>query len=283
MKRMNRRRRRLIGDAVAYAVLATGLLGVTVPYLWMFLTSFKPREQIFTRLLPVSLTLDHYRFILKGGEAMNRTFLRAALNSFLVAGIDTAFILATGALTGYVIAKKRGAGARTLNSFILLQLMFPFTLFIVPLLLIMVRLHLVNTYLGMILPFLTSAWATFMYSQFFKNIPDDLIDAARIDGCSESRTVFQIMLPLSMTVTVVVGLFTFMARWDEFLWNLLVAQDYRLMPLTVLLATFTKGEYGMYVGPQMAGAVLLTAPILLLFLACRGYFVRGIIMSGLKG
>jgi len=147
----------------------------------------------------------------------------------------------------------------------------------------MLNLQSINTYQGMFLPFLMNAWATFLFTQFFKGIPQELIDAARIDGCSELRIVFSIMVPLSKSVTAIVAIFTFMTMWDEFLWYLIVTKVYDPMPLSVLLGLFTKGEYSSYPGIQTTGATLLTLPILALFFLFRRYFSEGITMTGLKG
>jgi len=162
-------------------------------------------------------------------------------------------------------------------------MLFPVVLFLIPRFLLMLELGWINTYQGMMAPFMISAWAIFLFTQFFKTVPQELIDAARLDGCSELRIVFKIMLPLSKSVTIIVAIFTFMAMWDEFLWYLIVTKDYNLMPLSVLLGLYTRGEYSSYPGILTAGATLLTVPILALFFLFKKYFTEGITMSGIKG
>ena len=268
---------------IPYLVLSSGLVLTAFPYFWMVLASIKPEEEIYTRFWPTRLTMEHYVFIL-GGEMTGTEylFLKALWNSLVVATGATASVVFFSALTGYVLAKHQVAGKDWLNRIILLQMLVPPILFLIPRFLIVLKLKLVNSYLGMMLPFLMSAWATFLFAQFFRTIPDDLIQAARLDGCSEFRIVFRIMMPLARSVIAIVSIFTFIAMWDEFLWYLIVTKDYRLMPLSVLLALFTKGEFDAYPGVQMAGATLLSLPVFVLFFLFRRYFTEGIALTGLK-
>ncbi len=265
-------------------VLSLGLVPMVFPYIWMVLASFKVPAEIFDRFIPSNLTLEHYRMIfLMGSTGSSNPFIRALANSLLVSSVTTLSVVIFGAITGYALARLRFKGRILLKNFILFQMLFPVVLFLIPRFLLVTKLGWINTYQGMIAPFMMSAWAIFLFSQFFRTIPQELIDAARIDGCSELRIIFQIMLPLSKSVTIIVAVFTFMAMWDEFLWYLIVTKDYNLMPLSVLLGLFTKGEYSSYPGIQTAGATLLTIPILVLFFSFRKFFTEGIALSGIKG
>jgi len=266
-----------------YTVLTLGVAFWLLPFVWMVLASFKPTDEIFTRFWPTHITLEHYRLVFHGGVALRRPFMRAVFNSFLVAGVETISIVLTSALMGYALARLEFPGRQFLHNFVIYQMIFPGVLFLIPTFLIVLRLHLINTYGGMIVRFLTSATSVFLYTQFFKTIPRDFVDAARIDGAGELTIIRHIMLPLSTSVTAFIVIFEFMARWDEFLWNLIVVRDYNLMTLPVLLAVFTKGEYGGYPGEQMAAATILTAPILILFIIFRKQLVEGIVTFGLKG
>ena len=281
--RLKRKRSKIIDQLIAYLILSGGLTLIIFPYVWMVIASFKPSGEIFTRFIPTRLTLDHYRFLLKTAAAFNWPFGWALFNSFLVAGIDTLSVVFFGSMAGYALARLRFRGNKSLYNFVLYQMLFPTTMFIIPLFVFMQRLKFVNTYQGMFLPYMVNAWSVFFYAQFFRTIPQDLIDAARIDGCSELGIVFRIMLPLAISITVIVALFTFMQRWDEFLWNLIIVKETRKTTLPVLLALFTRGAYMTYYGPQMAGATILTLPILTLFLFARKFFAKGITMTGLKG
>lgn len=282
--RANRRRLRSnIGQALIYLVLTVGVLFWLLPFAWMLFSSFKPTAEIFTRFWPTHFTLEHYQLIAAGGTALRRPFVRSVFNNLLVSVVATAAIVVIGAVTGYALARLEFKGRRLLSNAILYQMIFPGVLFLIPTFLLVLTMGLFNTYAGMIVRFLTSATAVFLFAQFFRTIPQDLVDAARIDGASELTILWRIMIPLAGSVTAFVALFNFMARWDEFLWNLIVVKKYDLMTLPVLLATFTKGEYGGYPGAQMAGATVLVMPILILFILSRRFFEEGIVTTGLKG
>jgi multiple sugar transport system permease protein len=222
--------------------------------------------------------------VFAGGTALRRPFGRSILNSLFVAGFETASIVFVGAVTGYALSRFQFKGRTFIYNAILYQMIFPGVLFLIPLFLLVLKLGLINTYAGMMIRFLADATAVFLFAQFFKTIPQDLLDAAKIDGAGSLRILWKIIIPLSRPVMAFVAIFNFMARWDEFLWNLLVVKKYDLMTLPVLLAIFTKGQYGdAYPGAQMAGATILTLPILILFLLFRRFFEEGITTTGLKG
>lgn len=266
-----------------YLVLLVGLFLSIFPYFWMVLSSFKVSGEIYTRFWPTKLTLSNYAFILKGGTGQERNFVGSVINSLIISIIPTISVVFFGMITAYSLRRIKIWGYQFYENIIIYQMLFPGVLFLVPLFLLMRDWGMINNYSGMILRYLIDPWAIFIYIQFFKTIPESLLEAARIDGASEFKIITRIMLPLSKTTTAIVILFTFMARWSEFLWPLIVNKDYEKMPLSVLLALFTKGEYQTYPGVQMAGATLLTLPIVLLFLIFRRYFEEGISFTGLKG
>ena len=266
-----------------YLVLTVGLFLSIFPYLWMVLSSFKVSSEIYTRFWPTKLTLSNYAFILKGGTGQERNFVGSIFNSLIVSIIPTFSVVFFGMITAYALRRIKIWGYQFYENIVIYQMLFPQVLFLIPLFLMMRDWGQINNYSGMILRYLIDPWAIFIYIQFFKTIPESLLEAARIDGASEFQIITRIMLPLSTTTTAIVVLFTFMARWSEFLWPLIVNKDYDKMPLSVLLALFTKGEYQTYPGIQMAGATLLTLPIVLLFLAFKRYFEEGITFTGLKG
>ena len=281
---LNRTQSKLLSLTASYALLAFGLIFILFPYIWMVLASLKPSAEIYNRLIPSRITLEHYRLVFSlGSTGSTSPFVRAIFNSLVVSTIATISVVIFGAITGYALARMRFKGKNLLKNFILFQMLFPVVLFLIPRFLLMIKLGWINTYQGMFSPFMMSAWGTFLFMQFFKTVPQSLIDAARLDGCSELRIVFRIMLPLSKSVTIIVAIFTFMSMWDEFLWYLIVTKDYSLMPLSVLLGLYTRGEYSDYPGIQVAGATLLTLPILALFFFFREYFTKGIAMTGMKG
>ena len=279
-----RKKSEVKGLVIVYILLSVGLIFMAFPYVWMVLASFKIPSEIYSRFFPTRFTLEHYKMVFSGGSTgLQNPFIKSIFNSLVVSTTATVSVVFFGAITGYALARLQFRGRNFLNHFILFQMLFPAILFLIPRFLLMLNLQSINTYQGMFLPFLMNAWAIFLFTQFFKAIPQELIDAARIDGCSELRIVFSIMVPLSKSVTAIVAIFTFMTMWDEFLWYLIVTKEYDLMPLSVLLGLFTKGEYSSYPGIQTAGATLLTLPILALFFLFRRYFSEGITMTGLKG
>ncbi len=279
-----RKKSEVKGLVIIYVILSVGLIFMAFPYVWMVLASFKIPSEIYSRFFPTRFTLEHYKMVFAGGTSgLQNPFIKSIFNSLVVSTTATVSVVFFGAITGYALARLQFRGRNFLNHFILFQMLFPAILFLIPRFLLMLSLQSINTYQGMFLPFLMNAWAIFLFTQFFKAIPQELIDAARIDGCSELRIVFRIMVPLSKSVTAIVAIFTFMTMWDEFLWYLIVTKEYDLMPLSVLLGLFTKGEYSSYPGIQTAGATLLTLPILALFFLFRRYFSEGITMTGLKG
>ncbi len=279
-----RKKSEVKGQVIIYIILSVGLIFMAFPYVWMVLASFKIPSEIYSRFFPTRITLEHYKMVFAGGTSgLQNPFIKSIFNSLVVSTTATVSVVFFGAITGYALARLQFRGRNFLNHFILFQMLFPAILFLIPRFLLMLNLQSINTYQGMFLPFLMNAWAIFLFTQFFKAIPQELIDAARIDGCSELRIVFSIMVPLSKSVTAIVAIFTFMTMWDEFLWYLIVTKEYDLMPLSVLLGLFTKGEYSSYPGIQTAGATLLTLPILALFFLFRRYFSEGITMTGLKG
>lgn len=269
--------------ALIYLVLTIGLFFAIFPYLWMVLSSFKVSEEIYTRFWPTKLTLSNYAFIFKGGTGQERNFIGGIINSFIISIIPTVSVIFFGIITAYSFRRIKIWGHKFFENFIVYQMLFPGVLFLIPLFLLMRNWGQINTYSGMILRYLIDPWAIFIYTQFFKTIPESLLESARIDGASELQIIFRIMLPLSKTTTAIVALFTFMARWSDFLWPLIINKDYSKMPLSVLLALFTRGEYQTYPGVQMAGATLLTLPIVILFLVFRKHFEEGINFTGLKG
>ncbi|MCD6545581.1 MAG: carbohydrate ABC transporter permease [Thermotogae bacterium] len=267
-----------ISIVILYIVLFVLSIIWIYPYLWMTLASIKPSNEIFTKLIPSRLTLEHYRYIFSTAERMNRPFLRALGNSIFISVTVTISVIFTSAIIGYSLAKIKFKGSNAIFNFILFQMLFPGFLFIVPLYVLIRFLGLLNTLTAVIIPSLMSAWGIFMFTQSYKSIPNEYIEAAKMDGASDFWIIFRIMVPLVKSTASIVGLFTFIGIWDNFMWPLIVIKKYDKMPLSVLLASFNH-EYGSYVGPLMAGAVIQTMPMVLIFLIFRKYFLQGISMS----
>lgn len=258
-------------------MLILGLIWI-YPYIWLLVSSFKPAREIFTTFWPSRFTVEHYQFIFVMSEKLERPFVRALMNSVFISSVVTFSVILTSAFIGYAIARIDFKVGRYVFNFIIYQMLFPGFMFLIPLFILVRTFGLLNTYGAIIFPSLMSSWGIFMFSQSFKTVPQDYIDAAKMDGAGRIWTVLRIMLPLSRSTASIVGLFTFIGTWDNFLWPLMVMKDYYKMPLSVLLASFNH-EYASYVGPVLAGSVLQTIPMVVIFLVLRKYFLQGIAMS----
>lgn len=255
------------------------------PYVWVSIASFKDETDITgSGLLPTKpMTLSHYKFILTTASEVGRTpFGRAFFNSLFISSVVTVCVILISSLAGYALSKHKFLGRDLLVNFVIFQMLFPAILFLVPVFLVVRNLHMIDSYQGMIIPFVANAWAVFLFYQFFKGIPDDLIESVRMDGGSELLIIFRIMLPLSKSITAIIGMFIFMQRWDEYLWYIILNKNNAFMPMTTVLAGYMK-SYGENLGAQMAGVIFLTFPIVVLFIVFRNSFTKGITMSGLKG
>jgi len=248
------------------------------PYAWLFLASVKPSAEIYTRFLPTKFTLEHFRFILESAERMNRPFIRAFFISLFVSVTVTVCVIITSAIISFALSKYRFKARDGIFNFIIFQMVFPGFMFTIPLYILMRNMHLLNSFGALIIPFVMSGWGIFMMTQSFRGTPNDYIEAAKMDGASDLFIIFRIMLPLNNSVMAIVGLFTFIGVWDNFMWPLIVIQDYYKMPLSVLLASFNH-EYGAYIGPVMAGSVIQTLPMVIIFIIFRKAFLQGISMS----
>lgn len=249
------------------------------PYIWMVMASIKPTTEIFnTGLFAGTITLENYQFLFDSAEKLNRPFLRSLFNSFFITLSVTGSVVITSAYIAYAMAKIDFWGRKQLNDFLIFQMVLPGMMFTIPMFILIKQLGLINTYSAMILPAMMSGWGIFMMAQAFKGTPNDYIDAAKLDGSSIRQIILKLMLPLNKSIVAIVALFTFTGTWDNFLWPLIVISDVDKMPLSVLLATFSK-QYGIYVGPVMAGSVLQALPLVLLFIIFRRYFLEGMSLS----
>lgn len=263
---------------IFYSIMFAVSLVWLYPYIWLFLSSFKPWNEIYTTFIPSRFTLKSYSYILLVANQMGYPFLRGLFNSIFISVTVTASVVVTSAIVGYAVAKIQFSGSKALFNFVIYQMLFPGFMFTVPLYIVIRSFGLLDTYAAMIVPSLMGAWGVFMFSQSFKSIPNDYIEAARIDGANFFWVVFNVMVPLSRSTMAIVTIFTFIGIWDNFMWPLIVMQSHPKMPLAVLLAVFNK-SYGSYVGPILAGSVIQTIPMVIIFVIFRKYFLQGISMS----
>lgn len=265
-----------------FLLLAFGGAVMLLPFLWMLSTSLKPSADVLTlppRLIPVQPTLDAYREV-----AQSFPLWQALSNSFLVAALTTLGQLVVSSMAGYAFARFRFWGRDVLFTAFLGTLMVPFAVTMTPLFIIVKELGWTNSYLGLIVPAMFSAFGIFLMRQFFLSLPTELEEAATLDGSSTLSTFLRVMLPLTGPALATLTVFSFMASWNNFLWPLLIVSDQNLMTLPLALATLQ----GVYPGQTqwnliMAGTVVTVAPMILVFLLAQRWVVAGITTSGLKG
>lgn len=263
-----------------YVVLTVGLLAMILPFVWMLVSSVKPEReirQVPPTWLPETYTLDNYR------ELFDRLdFPTYFFNSTLVAVVVTVGNVVFCSMLGYALAKLDFPGKRVLFVLVLGTLMVPGMVTFVPLFVLVSNMGLTNTYPGLILPFLVGPFGVFLMRQYFLGLPDELIQAARVDGAGELRIFWSIMLPLCGPALATLGILTFLGSWNNFLWPLVVAQTEDKYTLPVALALVSIGQNATQYGLLLAGAVVVVVPVLAIFLVLQRYFVQGIAMTGIK-
>jgi multiple sugar transport system permease protein len=263
-----------------HIALIAGLVVMIMPFVWMILSSFKLTREIRrhpTQWIPDEPTLQNYR------DLWDRLdFPRYFLNSTIAALAVTAGNLLFCSMLGYALAKLQFPGKRVLLAVMLATLMVPVVVTFMPLFVIVTNMNLNNTRWGLILPFLVGAFGAFLMRQYILGIPDELLDAARVDGAGEYRIFFRIVLPLCGPALATLGVLTFLGNWNSFLWPLVVASTEDMYTLPVALALFTIGQEEANVGMQMAGAAVVVLPVIILFFATQRFIIRGIATTGLK-
>ena len=277
---------RILKQVILYVLLIGATLLALAPLLWMTSTAFKPESQVISyppQWIPQSPTLANFRYILK-----NFAFGRWWFNSIFAAVVSTALVIVLDSLAAYAFARLNFRGSRALYALILSMLMVPMQVTIIPLYLLFSSMHLVDTLAAVLLPTTGNVTGIFLLRQFFRNIPLELEDAARIDGASHLQIWWRIMLPLSRPALVSVAIITFISSWNNFLWPLVISYSDASRTLPVGIGQFFGGASGVSgsaptFGPVMAAALLATLPAIFVFLILQSYFVRGITTSGLKG
>lgn len=263
-------------------VVTLGAVGMLLPVAWMLSTSLKPSGAILSlppRLIPEHPTLNPYRAVTDAFP-----MVRVFLNSVGVAAVTTLGQLVLSSMAGYAFARLRFRGRDTLFFLYLATLMVPFVVTVTPLFIIVRSLGWTNSYAGLIVPPMFSAFGTFLMRQFFLDLPRELEEAAVIDGASTFATFVRVIVPLSGPAFATLGIFAFMASWNNFLWPLLIVSDNKYMTLPLALATLQ----GLYPGQTqwnlvMAGTVISVVPMILVFLLAQRWVIQGITASGLKG
>lgn len=272
--------RKNAGVVAAYVILCSFAIVMIFPFLWMLSSSFKDVSQIFKmKFFPSAPTLDNYKYILfSEGSKFPRWFL----NSAIVAVSTTASVLFFDSLLGYTLSKFRFPGKKLIFLLIVSTLMIPTEMLVIPWYSIIRAMKWGNTYWAIMFPGMISAFGIYLMRQFMSTIPDDLIDAARVDGMGELRLFFTVVLPLVTPALATLAIFNFIGNWNAFLWPLIAASKPKMFTLPVGLANFS-GEAGSDWHYIMTGAAVAMAPLVAIFLIFQKQIVKGIAMTGLKG
>lgn len=278
--RTGRRDRTQLGAWWIYALLILGIILLVGPFIWMVLGSFKTTGELRSvppTWWPENPTLANYQDLFD-----RQNFLRFFINSSVVALFVTAGNVIFCSMLGYALAKLEFPGKRILFAVVLATLMVPGVVTFMPLFVLVANMGLVNTHAGMILPFLAGAFGVFLMRQFIGGIPDELLDAARVDGAGEHYIFWRIVMPLCGPALATLTILTFLASWNSFLWPLVVATSQDMFTLPVAVAFLATGQTETNVALLMAGSVVVIMPVIVVFILLQRHFTQGIAMTGIK-
>ncbi len=273
-------RRDMVSSVVLHVVLVLGAVVALLPMAWMLSASVMPTGEATSyppRFFPSEITFEHYR------QLFTRLDLgRYLFNSAFLAIVVTTTSLVINSLAGYAFAKLRFRGRDRTFRLLSLGLVLPVQVAMLPLFLLMKQLGLVNTYWGVIIPGMASIFGIFLIRQYALSIPDDMLDAARIDGASELAIYWKVVVPGILPILATLAIWTFLATWNDFMWPLIVLSDSSKYTLPVALANLS-GEHVQDTELMMAGSVLTVLPVLAVFLFLQRYYIQGIMAGSVKG
>ena len=274
------RNRERISRILLYSMLLIGAVMALLPMVWMVSASLMPSGEASSfppRFFPSRVTLDHYV------DLFTRLNLgRYLFNSAFVSIVVTLTSLAINALAGYAFAKLRFRGRDRLFKSLSMGLVLPVQVAMLPLFLLLKNLGLINTYWGVIIPGLASIFGIFLVRQYALSIPDEMLDAARVDGASELRIFWSIVVPGIVPILATLAIWTFLATWNDFMWPLIVLSDESHYTLPVALANLS-GEHVQDTELMMAGSVITVIPVMLVFLFLQRYYIQGVMAGSVKG
>jgi multiple sugar transport system permease protein len=260
--------------------LALAALLTLVPLAWMVCASLMAPGEASTYpppMLPRAATLANYRLLFA-----EHGVVRQAANSLLISLLATGLSLLFNLSAGYAFAKLRFAGRERVFRLLLGALVIPAQVTMMPLFLMLKEMGLVNTYAGALVPWLASVFGIYLVRQYALTIPDELLEAARMDGAGELHLFVLVVLPLLKPIVVTLAVLTFLGSWNDFMWPLIVLTDHDVQTLPVALAALSR-EHVQDVELMMAGAVITVLPVLLLFLALQRYYMQGLLAGSVKG
>lgn len=275
------RMRRLVSLALVHAVLISGAVFMLLPFVFMLTSAIKPPGEIFEatfRLWP----RQFYGWQNFESALNTAPLLRFLFNGLVVCGGILVVQLLVAIPCAYALAKLRFPGRPILFSLVLLGLCIPVQAPSLPLYIAFAELGILNTYLSMMMPFFLSVFAIFLFRQFFKSYPDEIIQAARLDGVGEFEIVWRIVVPSAWPAIAAFSIFSVVAHWNDLYWPLIVVSDTKLATPPLGMMYFADSELGSNYGALAAGATIITAPLVVAFLIARRHFIAGITMTGIK-
>ena len=270
----------MVARFIAFAALAFLAAVTLMPLYWVVVCSFQPPTVVLEfppSLFPANPTLVNFARLFNGSE-----ILRWMLNSVFVTVVITAANVFFATLAGFTLAKKQFPGRQAIFWSIIALMLIPTQLTVIPLYALIIQLGWVNTYKALIVPALIGPFSIFLMKQFLQTLPTELMDAARIDGCGEWGVFRQVVLPLAKPGMGVLGIFTFMGSWNDFLWPLIVTNKSSMMTLQIGLHSLQNAYFTDY-ALLMAGAAVSALPMIVVFLLFQPYFVRGVTFGAVKG
>ena len=263
-----------------YSILFLSAITILIPFVWMISNSLKGAGEIYSwppSLLPKRIEWNNYRTALTL-VPFNRFFF----NSFLITSLVTVSSIFFDSMTGYAFAKFKFKGKNILFYLVLATLILPVQSTIIPAYIILEKLNWVNTFMALIIPNISNAFGIFLMRQFIQSIPDELIEAARIDGLNEFGIYHRIILPLSKPALATLAIFQIQYHWNDFFWPLIMTNSTKMKTVQLGLVYFT-GQYFTQWNLLMAVVVTALLPIIIIFIFAQRYFIEGITLSGLKG
>ena len=265
--------------SLIYGILIIGGVMFAYPFLWMLSASLRPDIEISEiGLISSNFSLDNFKTVFE-----KIPLGRALLNSLFVSTCVTLSVIFFGSIVGYALSRLNFFGRDFILGVILFTMVIPFQITLIPMYILMVKFGWVDSYLALIVPGMINAFGILLYRQFFMDIPQDLIDAARIDGCNDFTILFKIIWPISKPVIITVGIISFMGAWNNVLWPLVVIRDEALMTLPQLVTLFkVGGQAESQLGAQLAAASFLAIPIIVIYSFFQRYFIDSMATSGLK-
>ena len=282
-EKMSRKNWRLLTKIILYCVSIWLSVLFLLPLIWMIVTAFKPENRIFQDLtsikafLPMDFTLENFKNALK-----NVHMLKYIVNSTIYISVIMLVSLPINSMCGYALAKFEFKGKKLILALILSLMVFPFESIVIPLFVLVNKMKLLNSMAGLIVPFSARCFSIYMFRQFFLSVPDEIIEAAEIDGATKFRTFYSVVVPISGPVFATVFILDVVLRWSDFMWPLIItiSEDIRTVQVGVQ-SLFN--DTVIYYGTVMAALTLAVLPMLVLFVFFQKYYVQGIATSGMKG